>query len=54
MKKNKFELNEEICEIFNLEWYQVWLFSNIFYLPTVEEVKKMLEETHAENAQYRR
>jgi len=54
MKKSNFQLNAEICKIFDLEWYQVWIFDTMLYLPTPEEVKKMLGETQTENEQYRR
>ncbi len=54
MKKNNFQLNEEICKAFNLEWYHVWIFDRVLYLPTPEEIQKMLAETNTEHEQYRR
>jgi len=54
MKKSNFQSNKEICETFNLEWYQVWIFDHMLYLPTPDEIKKMLEETNTEHRQYKR
>lgn len=54
MKKTNFKLNDDICKAFNLEWYQVWIFDKWLYLPTPEEVQKMLADTNTEHAQYRR
>jgi hypothetical protein len=54
MKKTNFKLNEEICKAFDIEWYQVWVFDKLLYLPKPEEVKEMLAETNTEHAQYRR
>ena len=54
MKKSYSQLNNEICQAFNLEWYQVWIFDWMLYLPTPDEIQKMLDETTTEYETYRR
>jgi len=52
MKISNFKQNEDICGIFQLEWYCVWVFEKTLYLPTLDELKRMMEETHSEDRQY--
>lgn len=54
MKKDLFTVNDEICEAFDLKWYQVWIFDRALYYPIIEEVQKMLADTNTEHDQYRR
>lgn len=47
-----FQLNDKVCKEFDLKWYQCWILATKLWIPEVDEVRQMQNESLAENEQY--